>query len=286
MDFGIPAGEIALLIAALLVAGVAAGFLAGLLGIGGGGVLVPVLYEVFRVLDVDPAIRMHLVLGTTLAIILPTSLKSFAGHRARGSVDMPLLKRVAAFIVAGVVLGTIAAKYASGDALKWVWVTAATLIAIKMAFGREDWRLADHLPPFPWPQLGALAIGFISTLMSIGGATFVVPLLTLYGKPILTAVATASGIGPLIALPGVIGFACGGVGRGRAAAVVDRLRQPARIAHRRTAQRVGGTLRRAPGAQDSAPHAGAVLCRVPGQRRAPLPDRPAALSAGRQATIF
>ena len=101
--FGIPAGEIALLIAALLVAGVAAGFLAGLLGIGGGGVLVPVLYEVFRVLDVDPAIRMHLVLGTTLAIILPTSLKSFAGHRARGSVDMPLLKRVAPFIVAGVV---------------------------------------------------------------------------------------------------------------------------------------------------------------------------------------
>jgi len=210
MDVGIPAGEIALLIAALLVAGVAAGFLAGLLGIGGGGVLVPVLYEAFRVLDVDPAVRMHLVLGTTLAIILPTSLKSFAGHRARGSVDMPLLKRVAPFIVAGVVLGTIAAKYSSGDALKWVWVTAATLIAIKMAFGREDWRLADQLPPFPWPQLGALFIGFISTLMSIGGATFVVPLLTLYGKPILAAVATASGIGPLIALPGVIGFALAG----------------------------------------------------------------------------
>ena len=95
MDLGLPAGELALLIVALLAAGLIAGFLAGLLGIGGGGVLVPVLYEVFRILDVDPAIRMHLVLGTTLAIILPTSLKSFAGHRAKGSVDIPLLQRVA-----------------------------------------------------------------------------------------------------------------------------------------------------------------------------------------------
>ena len=110
MLLGLPASELALLILALLVAGLLAGFLAGLLGIGGGGVLVPVLYEVFRVLDVDPAIRMHLVLGTTLAIILPTSLKSFAGHRARGSVDMELLKRVGPYVVAGVVVGTLAAK--------------------------------------------------------------------------------------------------------------------------------------------------------------------------------
>lgn len=210
MEIGLPASELALLIVALLVAGVVAGFLAGLLGIGGGGVLVPVLYEVFRVLDVDESVRMHLVLGTTLAIILPTSLKSFAGHRARGTVDMALLKRVAPWIVAGVVLGTLTVKASSGDVLKWVWVVAAGLIAIKMAFGREDWRLADHLPPSPWPQLGALLIGIVSTLMSIGGATFVVPLLTLYGQSIITAVSTASGVGPLIALPGVIGFAWAG----------------------------------------------------------------------------
>ncbi len=210
MIFGLPAGELALLILALLAAGVIAGFLAGLLGIGGGGVLVPVLYEVFRVLDVDSDVRMHLALGTTLAIILPTSLKSFAGHKARGSVDMALLKRVAPFVVAGVVIGSITVKAASSDALKWVWVISATLIAIKMALGRDDWRLGDHLPPSPWPQTAALAVGFVSTLMSIGGATFVVPLLTLYGKPILQAVSTASGVGPLIALPGVIGFAWAG----------------------------------------------------------------------------
>jgi uncharacterized membrane protein YfcA len=210
MLFGMPAGELVMLVAALILAGLVAGFLAGLLGIGGGGVLVPVLYEVFRILDVDPAIRMHMVLGTTLAIIAPTSLKSFAGHRAKGSVDLELLKRVAPWVVLGVVVGILTAKASSGTFLKWVWVIAAGFVSLKMALGREDWRLADQLPPRPWPEIGAGLIGFISTLMSIGGATFVVPLLTLYGYPILRAVATASGIGPLIALPGVIGFAWAG----------------------------------------------------------------------------
>jgi uncharacterized membrane protein YfcA len=210
MLFGMPAGELVMLVAALILAGLVAGFLAGLLGIGGGGVLVPVLYEVFRILDVDPAIRMHMVLGTTLAIIAPTSLKSFAGHRAKGSVDLALLKRVAPWVVLGVVVGILTAKASSGTFLKWVWVIAAGFVSLKMALGREDWRLADELPPRPWPEIGAAVIGFISTLMSIGGATFVVPLLTLYGYPILRAVATASGVGPLIALPGVIGFAWAG----------------------------------------------------------------------------
>lgn len=210
MLFGMPAGELVVLVAALIVAGLVAGFLAGLLGIGGGGVLVPVLYEVFRILDVDPTIRMHMVLGTTLAIIVPTSLKSFAGHRAKGSVDMELWRRVAPWVVVGVVVGVLTAKVSSGAVLKWVWVIAAGLVSLKMALGREDWRIADALPPRPWPELAAGVIGFISTLMSIGGATFVVPLLTLYGYPILRAVATASGIGPLIALPGVVGFAWAG----------------------------------------------------------------------------
>lgn len=210
MHLGVPAGELALLIAGLMAAGLIAGFLAGMLGIGGGGVLVPVLYEAVRYLDVDPSLRMHVVLGTTLAVIVPTSLKSFAGHRARGSVDIALLKRVAVYVVLGVVLGAMTAKIASGQALKVVWVTAATIIAIKMALGREEWRISDHLPASPWPQIGALFVGFISTLMSIGGATFVVPLLTLFGKPILAAVSTAAGVGPLIAIPGVIGYAWAG----------------------------------------------------------------------------
>ena len=110
----------------------------------------------------------------------------------------------------GVVVGILTAKASSGTFLKWVWVISAGLVSLKMALGREDWRISDELPPRPWPEIAAGVIGFISTLMSIGGATFVVPLLTLYGRPILSAVATASGIGPLIALPGVIGFAWAG----------------------------------------------------------------------------
>jgi uncharacterized membrane protein YfcA len=210
MELGVSAGELALLAAALIAAGLAAGFLSGLLGIGGGGVLVPVLYEVFRALDVDPAVRMHLALGTTLAVIAPTAFKSFAGHRARGSVDTQLLRRVAPFILLGVLAGVLTAKASSGATLKWVWVMAAGLVALKMALGREDWRLGDRLPPSPWPQAAASVVAYTSTLMSIGGATFVVPLLTLYGSPILTAVATATGFGTMVAIPGVLGYAWAG----------------------------------------------------------------------------
>jgi uncharacterized membrane protein YfcA len=213
MDFGgVPPGELAMLAGTLIVGGLIAGFLAGLLGIGGGGIMVPVLYEIFGVIGVDPGIRMHMALGTCIAVILPTALKSFAGHRARGLVDLDLLKRVAPFVVGGVLIGVLIAKSASGDALKWIWVVAAGGVAIKMAFGREDWRLGDHLPARPWPEIAATLIGLLSTLMSIGGATFVVPMLTLYGFAILPAVATASGVGPMIALPGVIGYAWAGWG--------------------------------------------------------------------------
>ncbi len=212
MELGVSDGELVALVAALLAAGLVAGFLAGLLGIGGGGVLVPVLYEVFDVLGVEPGVRMHVTLGTTLAIILPTALKSFAGHRAKGAVDTDLLKRVAPFVIGGVVVGVLIAKVASGTDLKWVWAIIAGLVAIKMMLGREDWRLGDHLPARPWPEIAAGAVGLLSTLMSIGGAIFNVPLLTLYGYPILRAVATASGVGPMIALPGVIGYAWAGWG--------------------------------------------------------------------------
>lgn len=212
MEIGVTTAELAAVVIALIAAGVVAGFLAGLLGIGGGGVLVPVLYEVFSFLNVDPSVRMHLALGTTLAIIAPTALRSFAGHHAKGAVDMRLLIRVAPWIVAGVLVGVLIAKVSSGTTLRWVWAITASLFAIKLALGREDWRLGDHLPSRPWPEIAAIAVGMISTLMSIGGATFVVPLLTLYGFAILPAVATASGVGPLIAIPGALGYLWAGWG--------------------------------------------------------------------------
>jgi uncharacterized protein len=200
------------LIAMLVVAGLAAGFLSGLLGVGGGGVLVPVLYEAFGVAGVPEESRMHLALGTTLAVIAPTVLRSLSAHHARGAVDMAVVKRMGPWIFLGVALGIVIAKGAGSEALRWVWVVFGLLLAIKMALGRDDWRLADSLPSPPWLEGAAFIIGIISTLMGIGGATFTVPLLTLHGRPLLQSVATATGIGPIIAIPGIIGYILSGWG--------------------------------------------------------------------------
>lgn len=212
MHLGLSGEGLVYLIAMLALAGLAAGFLSGLLGIGGGGVLVPVLYEAFGIIGVPEGVRMHLTLGTTLAVIAPTVLSSLKAHHARGSVDMDVVRRMGPWIFLGVTLGIVIAKGASSEALRWVWVVFGTLLALKMAIGRDDWRFADTLPKPPWLEAGAFVIGLISTLMGIGGATFTVPLLTLHGKPLLQSVATATGIGPIIAVPGIIGYILSGWG--------------------------------------------------------------------------
>jgi uncharacterized protein len=137
MGVGVSPGELAALTGALLAAGFATGLLAGLLGIGGGGILVPVLYEVFGSLAVDEAVRMHLAVGTSLAVIVPTSLRSFAGHRARGAVDMDLVRSMALPVVAGVALGAVLARYANEAVLKGIWVAAASLVSLKLFLGRN-----------------------------------------------------------------------------------------------------------------------------------------------------
>lgn len=197
---------------ALAAAGVAMGFMVGLFGIGGGGIAAPVLYEVFTFLGVDPSIRMHLALGTSLAVMIPTSTRSFLAHRARGGVDMEAWRRLAPGVVAGVVLGTIIASESSGTALKWVWITFSFTMAAKLWFGRDTWRLGAALPPRPVVELWGLVTGTLSTLLSIGGGALITTMLTLYGRSIQTAVGTAAGIGPLIAIPGAIGFLWAGWG--------------------------------------------------------------------------
>lgn len=212
MPGALSAESLAGLLLLLALAGLLAGFLSGLLGIGGGGVLVPVLYEVFGVAGVPEDIRMHVTLGTTLGVIAPTVLRSFFAFRARGTVDMDVVRRMGPWIFFGVTLGIVIAHYASSVALRWIWVVFGTALVIKMALGRDDWKVADTLPPPPWLEAGAFLIGVISTLMGIGGATFTVPLLTLHGRPLLRAVATATGIGPIIAIPGIIGYIISGWG--------------------------------------------------------------------------
>jgi uncharacterized membrane protein YfcA len=205
-------GDLAGLLVLLVGAGLLGGFLSGLLGIGGGGILVPVLYEAFGVMGVPEDVRMHATLGTTLGVIAPTVLRSFAAFRARGTVDMDVVRRMGPWVFLGVTVGILIADHASSVVLRWVWVVFGTVLAIKMVLGRDDWRISDELPRPPWLEGAAFAIGTISTLMGIGGASFTVPLLTLYGRPLLQAVATATGLGPIIAIPGIIGYVLSGWG--------------------------------------------------------------------------
>jgi uncharacterized membrane protein YfcA len=212
MSHALANGDLLWLALALLAAGLATGFLAGLLGIGGGGLMVPVLFETFTFLDVPDSIRMHLVLGTSFAVIVPTAIRSYRSHLARGAVDTAVLRRLAPFVVAGVLAGIALVSSVSGTALKWVWIVCAGLLAAKMALGRDDWRLADDVPDNALVRLAAFLIGLISTLMSIGGGMFLVSLFTLCGWSILKAVATSSGFGPLIAIPGLLGYVWAGWG--------------------------------------------------------------------------
>ncbi len=192
--------------------GFLAGLLAGLFGIGGGAIIVLTLYESFRILGVDEAVRMHLATGTGLAVIAPTTLRSFMAHRARGAVDMELLRRLAIPIVLGVCGGVLIARVSAGDSLKWVWVVMGSFLSLRMFLGRDDWRLGPDIPKSRLVEAYGVFVGAISTLMSIGGGAYITMLMTLYGRSLHQAVATSSGFGPLIAIPGVLGFIWAGWG--------------------------------------------------------------------------
>lgn len=212
MDASLSTGAIILLAMTLSLGGAATGFLAGLLGVGGGAFLVPILFELFGYFGVDETVRMHMVLGTSLAVIVPTALRSFSGHYAKGAVDMGAWRRLAPWVAFGVVIGVLVAKSSSTAGLKWIWVAAGTFVGLKFALGRDDWRLGEGLPRSRGLEGVAVAIGVVSALMSIGGGMFIVSLLTLFGYPIHSAVATSAGFGPVIAVPGTLGFIWAGWG--------------------------------------------------------------------------
>ena len=213
MPGAMPLSEILLLAATLIAAGLAVGYLAGLLGIGGGGITVPILYEVFRLIGVDDEVRMHLAVGTSLAVILPTSLRSFWLHRQRGAVDMEVLRTVGPWIFIGTIAGILVARQVDGTVLKAVFVGVAYLMAAKLLLAADSWRLGDTLPGMG-VRLGlGLVTGLASALNGIGGGAFITSFMTLYGRSMLMALATASGVGPMIALPGVLGYVWAGYGR-------------------------------------------------------------------------
>lgn len=146
MIAGLPMFDIAWLVIALLVAGAMTGFLAGLFGVGGGAVLVPALYELFRIVGVPDDVRMPLCVGTSLAIIIPTSIRSYYAHRATSAVDTSVLRNWAVPVVLGVVVGSFIARYAPAELFKIVFVAIAGVSAIRLLFGKDSWRFADDMP--------------------------------------------------------------------------------------------------------------------------------------------
>lgn len=195
---------------ALVITGVFAGILAGLLGVGGGIVIVPVLYFVFQGLGVDPASAMVVATGTSLATIIPTSISSIRAHDAKGNVDWPLLKRWAAFMVVGVLLGSYLVTQVDGTIFSLLFGVMAVLVALNMLFRANAKPLAQSLPGTPGQGIMASCIGFFSVMVGIGGGTLGVPTLTACNYPAHRAVGTAAAFGFLIALPGALMMLLGG----------------------------------------------------------------------------
>ena len=195
-----------LLAIAMLATGCVAGVLAGLFGIGGGIVIVPVLEAVLGLLGVDPAIRMHVAVATSLATIIPTSISSARAHHRRGAVDVEVVKRWAVFVLMGALLGAWIAAQVHSRVLAGVFATLALLVAAKMVFLPESRNLTESVPRAPWVMVIPTAIGCFSSMMGIGGGTFSVMTLTLFNEPIHRAVGTAALFGLVISLPGTVGF--------------------------------------------------------------------------------
>jgi uncharacterized membrane protein YfcA len=207
---GVSLGEIALLVVAVMVAGVATGILAGLFGIGGGAIIVPVLYEVFRILGVPEEVRMQLCVGTSMAIIIPTTIRSYLAHRAKGAVLHDVVRQWALPAVIGIAVGSTVAYFAPAAVFKIIFMTVVTLIGIKLLFGREDWRIADELPGRATMAAYGFLNGVISSFMGVSGGSISNMILTLYGKPLHNAVATSAGLGVPITIAGTIGLMIAG----------------------------------------------------------------------------
>jgi uncharacterized membrane protein YfcA len=208
---GAPVSELVWLAVAVIAAGVVTGLLAGLFGIGGGAVIVPVLFEVFRLLGVPEEVRMQLCVGTSLAIIVPTTVRSYRAHRAKGLVIPTVMRSWTVPAVIGVAAGSAAAAFAPEQVFKLAFVVIAGVIAAKLLAGRETWVLSRSLPgPTAMSGYGFL-VGLASSLMGISGGSLATTVMTLYGVPIHNAVATSAGLGVPIAIAGAVGYLIAGL---------------------------------------------------------------------------
>ncbi len=207
----VPLGELVWLALAVIAAGIVTGLLAGLFGVGGGAVIVPVLFEVFRLLGVPEEVRMQLCVGTSLAIIVPTTVRSYRAHRAKGLVVPAVIRSWALPAVIGVAVGSVTAAFAPAQVFELAFVVIAGVIAAKLLVGREGWVLGRSLPgPAAMTGCGFI-VGLASSLMGISGGSLATMMMTLYGVPIHNAVATSAGLGVPITIAGTLGYLIAGL---------------------------------------------------------------------------
>jgi len=202
--------EIINLLVVLSIAASVAGFMAGLLGVGGGIIMVPALYYAFTVLDFDIATRMHLSVGTSLAIIIPTSVISAKTHMEYDAVDFKLVKSFGIFIILGVIGGTFLAVNLKTPIFVLFFSVMAFIVGLFFIFFREKVvenpkQIKDSIK-----NISGIIVGFISVLLGIGGGSLMVPFMRTFGYDIRKSIGTASAIGFLIALSGTITMITGG----------------------------------------------------------------------------
>ncbi len=190
----------------LLAIGALAGILAGLLGVGGGVVLVAAFYFAFQYLGYDSPQLMQICLATSLATIIVTSVRSLLGHNKKAAVDWEILRSWAPGIALGSCLGVVTAVALRSEYLQAIFAVLAGIVGLYMLFGRVEWRLATQMPTGTTRLILAPVVGYLSVLMGIGGGSFGVPLMTLYGRKIHNAIATTAGFGVIISVPSVVGF--------------------------------------------------------------------------------
>lgn len=200
------AADWAALIAALIGAGLFGGLIAGLFGVGGGTVMVPALFYAFELLGVGGEANLHVAIGSSLLTIVATSWRSLGAHRSHGAVDEVVLRTWSPWVGAGALIGAAIAGIASMAGLGLVYGACLILVALQMGLTPEGWRLARDLPTGWGRRVLASAIGGLSAMMGIGGGSLGGMTMTLYGRPIHQAVATASGFGLVIGSAATLGF--------------------------------------------------------------------------------
>lgn len=205
--------ELLLLIPLLLATGAVAGLLAGLLGVGGGIIIVPILFHLFTGFGIDTALAMPLSVGTSLATIVLTSIASARKHYAKGGVDMDLVRRWALPVLIGVAAGSLAPSLIDGASVKTVFGVMLVVVSLHMLVSSfRPLQLADHLPGPAAQFVLAVLVGGLSALLGIGGGTLMVPLLTLFAFAIHRAVSTASVFGLIISVPATAVYIANGWG--------------------------------------------------------------------------